>query len=64
LFAEGKSEFMSGFSRCRNCMPTCHIYDTCEQKDNPNPIKGNNQKLLQEIQIRKAKKEKEKLKNN
>jgi hypothetical protein len=59
-----RSEFMSGWSRCRNCSPTCHSYSTCEQKDYPNPIKGNNKKLLREIQIRKAKKDKERLKNN
>lgn len=57
-----RSEFMSGWSKCRNCRPTCHLYETCEQKDNPNPIQSNNLKLLKQAQIRQAKKDKLKIK--
>jgi hypothetical protein len=51
-----RSEFMSGWSRCRDCKPTCRLYDSCRFKD----IKDNNQKLFKQIQIRNAKKEMEK----
>jgi hypothetical protein len=46
--------------QCRNCRPTCHLWDTCEYKDETNPIKIMNYKLLKHEQIRKAKKEKRK----
>jgi hypothetical protein len=48
--------------RCKNCRPTCHIWDTCQYKEEVirNPIFVMNQKLKKHELIRRAKKEKEK----
>lgn len=53
-----RSAFMSGWSACRNCRPSCVLYETCEQKDSINPIIENNRKLIRFAKIRKVRKEK------
>jgi hypothetical protein len=57
-----RSEFMSGQQRCKHCSPTCHLYNTCEEKDNINPIQKNNERLIRLLKIRRAKKEKARIK--
>jgi hypothetical protein len=54
-----RSEFMSGWSHCRHCSSSCILYKTCSDKYHPNPIKENNEKLKRLIQIRLAKKKKQ-----
>ena len=55
-----RSEFMSGGSKCRNCGPYCRSYEYCTSKDRP--VIETNKKLIKQIEIRKAKKEKLKFK--
>lgn len=47
--------------QCKNCRPTCHLWNTCEYKDKTNPIEIMNYKLSKHEQIRKAKRERMKI---
>ena len=55
-----RSEFMSGGGSCRNCSPSCKLYETCSSKNNP--VVKINEKLKKHEEIRKIRKEKSKQK--